>query len=43
MKGEKDVEIGRQKEVNKFFDIIKPKNLKHYRYAEVANVVTAGV
>jgi len=31
-KGVKDVELGRQGEVNKFFDIIKPKNVKHYRY-----------
>jgi intein/homing endonuclease len=42
--GGRNVELGRQMEVDKFFSIIQPKNIKHYRYnAEVANVVTAGV
>lgn len=42
-KREKDVELGRQKEVLRFFEEIKPKNKKHYRYqnAGVANLVKA--
>ncbi len=31
-KGGKYIELGRQKEVEKFFKMIKPRNIKHYRY-----------
>ncbi len=44
-RGNKNVELGRQGEVRKFFDKIRPRNIKHYRFlkAGVANLVTAGV
>lgn len=43
--GKRNVEIGRQDEVRKFFDKIKPRNRKHYRFlkAGVANLVKARV
>lgn len=41
---ERNVEIGRKNEVTRFFEIVKPKNVKHYRhFAEVAKVVKARV
>lgn len=42
--GGRNVELGRQEEVKRFFNIIRPRNLKHYRYnARVAKVVKAHV
>lgn len=42
--GGRNIELGRQEEVERFFEIVKPRNIKHYRFtAGVANVVTARV
>lgn len=32
MRGGRNVEIGRKEEVKNFFDTIKPRNIKHYRF-----------
>lgn len=42
--GEDKVELGRQKEVVEFFNSVRPKNAKHYRFfAGVADLVKARV
>lgn len=42
--GGRNVELGRQQEVNIFFNLVRPKNLKHYRHnARIAKVVKASV
>ncbi|MBI5123772.1 hypothetical protein HZA75_08000 [Candidatus Roizmanbacteria bacterium] len=42
--GGRNIELGKQKEVNYFFELIKPRNLKHYRFnAKIAKVVKASV
>ena len=42
--GGRNIEIGRKKEVERFFEMVKPRNLKHYRFnARIAKVVKASV
>ncbi len=43
-RGGRNIELGRQKEVDYFFELIKPRNIKHYRFnAKIAKVVKASV